>query len=219
MQATVRTVQPRPVDRATRVLQVLLVVAIVESFIHYADNTLRYDDYTVSDPSLLGSLVKQWTIPISWVLFTAAALVGYRRFREGRWPQAAAWIGAYSASGLISVFHYVDISLSDLSAFQNTFVFLDVIVGALVLGFAVWTAVRGPATCSPGRRSLRSNGVSRSLGRPSWRPCSTPTSSTSSTPRPSRSRSARTCPSTRRPATTSATSRCTSMRGARAGWP
>jgi hypothetical protein len=134
----------RPVDRATRVLQVLLVAAIVESFIHYTDNTLRYDDYTVSDPSLLGSLVTRWMVPISWVLFTAAAVVGYRRFRQGRWPQAAAWIGAYSASGLISLLHYVDISLSDLSAFQNTFVFLDVILGALVLGFAVWTALREP---------------------------------------------------------------------------
>ena len=132
----------RPVDRATRALRVLLVAAIVESFIHYTDNTLRYDDYTASNPSLIGSLVTRWMIPISWVLFTAAAVVGYRRFRQGRWPQAAAWIGAYSASGLISVFHYVDISPSDLSAFQNTFVFLDVILGALVLAFAVWTSVR-----------------------------------------------------------------------------
>ncbi len=47
----------RPVDRATRVLHVLLVAGFVESFIHYTDNTLRYDDYTVSDPSLIGSLV------------------------------------------------------------------------------------------------------------------------------------------------------------------
>jgi hypothetical protein len=144
MEASVRIADVRPVDRATRVLQVLLVVAIVESFVHYTDNTLRYDDYTVSDPSLIGSLVTRWVIPVSWVLFTAAAVVGYRRFRQGRWPQAAAWIGAYSASGLISVLHYVDISLSDLSAFQNTFVFLDVALGALVLAFAIWTAVRAP---------------------------------------------------------------------------
>jgi hypothetical protein len=154
MQTTVRTVDLRPVDRATRLLQVVLGAAIVESFIHYTDNTLRYDDYTVSDPSLLGSLVTRWVIPISWVLFTAAALVGYRRFRQGRWPQAAAWIGAYSASGLISVLHYVDISLSDLSGFQNTFVFLDVILGALVLAFAIWTALRGPDLAQPGDRPV-----------------------------------------------------------------
>jgi hypothetical protein len=126
------------------VLQVLLVVAIVESFVHYTDNTLRYDDYTISDPSFPGSLVVRWVIPVSWVLFTVAAFVGYRRFRQGRWPQAAAWIGAYSASGLVSVLHSVDISLSDLSAFQNTFVFLDVALGVLILAFAIWTALRPP---------------------------------------------------------------------------
>jgi hypothetical protein len=121
----------------TRVLQALLVVAVVESFVHYTDNTLRYDDYTVPDPSVLGGLVQQWVIPLSWVLFTAAAVIGYRRFRQGRDPEAAAWIGAYSVSGLVSTLHYTDISPSDLSAFQNTFVFADVALGLLLLGFAV----------------------------------------------------------------------------------
>jgi hypothetical protein len=141
MAATVTTTS---VDRPTRILQVLLVVTIIESFVHYTDNTFRYDDYTVDDPSVLGSLVKQWTIPISWVLFTAAGIVGYRRFREGRIPQAAALLGVFSVSGLISVLHYTDISMSALSAFQNTFVFLDVILGAMVLTFAVWAALRAP---------------------------------------------------------------------------
>ncbi len=130
----------------TRLLQLLIAVTVVESFVHYTDNTVRYDDYTVADPSILGGLVKQWVIPVSWVLFTAAAVVGYRRFREGRWPQAAAFLGAYSASGLISLLHYTDISLDDLSAFQNTFVFLDVALGALVLAFGVWTALDPPDT-------------------------------------------------------------------------
>jgi hypothetical protein len=135
----------RPIDRPTRVLQVLLVVAVIESFVHYADNTLRYDDYTADDPSLVGSLVTRWIIPVSWVLFTAAAVIGYRHFRRGNWTKSAAWIGAYSASGLISVLHYIDISPSDLSAFQNTFVFLDVLLGALILAFALWVAlVHGP---------------------------------------------------------------------------
>ena len=132
------------IDHRTRVLQVLLVVAVAESFVHYTDNTLRYDDYTVDDPSLLGQLVTQWLIPVSWVLFTAAAVMGYRHFRRGNWPRAAAWLGAYSASGLISLLHYTDISVSDLSAFQNTFVFADIVLGALILAFALWTALRPP---------------------------------------------------------------------------
>lgn len=135
--------------RSARVLQVLLALTIVESFVHYLDNTLRYDDYTVPDPSILGGLVKQWVIPVSWVLFTIAGITGYRRFREGRYPQAAAFLGAYSVSGLISLLHYTDISLDDLSTFQNTFVFLDVALGALVLAFALWVAMAGPGRAVP----------------------------------------------------------------------
>jgi hypothetical protein len=136
------------VDRPARLLRVLVAVTIVESFIHYADNTIRYDDYTVADPSFLGSLVKQGVIPVSWVLFTVAGIVGYRRFRDGRRPQAAAWIGAYSVSGLVSALHYTDISVSDLSAFQNSFVFLDVALGVLLVGFAVWTALHPTVTAA-----------------------------------------------------------------------
>jgi hypothetical protein len=136
------------VDRPARLLRVLVAVTIVESFIHYADNTIRYDDYTVADPSFLGSLVKQWVIPVSWVLFTVAGIVGYRRFRDGRRPQAAAWIGAYSVSGLVSALHYTDISVSDLSAFQNSSVFLDVALGVLLVGFAVWTALHPTVTAA-----------------------------------------------------------------------
>jgi hypothetical protein len=128
----------------TRLLQLLLAVAIAESFVHYLDNTLEYDDYTVADPSILGGLVERWVIPIGWVLFTAAAAVGYRRFRANDWPRAAAWLGGYSASGLISVLHYTDISVDDLNAFQNAFVLADVALGALVLAFALWTALRPP---------------------------------------------------------------------------
>jgi hypothetical protein len=128
-------------DHRSRLLQVLLVVAVLESLVHYADNALPYDDFAVDDPSVLGGLVKQWVIPVSWVLFTAAAVVGYRRFRQGRFAEAAAWLGAYSVSGLISVLHYTDISPSDLSAFQNTFVFADVVLGVLVLAFAIWLAL------------------------------------------------------------------------------
>ena len=128
-----------------RLLQVLFAVTVAESFVHYLDNTIEYDDYTVANPSILGGLVKQWVIPVSWVLFTAAGVVGYRRFREARWPQAAAFLGAYSASGLISLLHYTDISMDDLNAFQNTFVFADVALGAAILAFALWTAWAPPA--------------------------------------------------------------------------
>jgi uncharacterized membrane protein YhaH (DUF805 family) len=122
------------------VLRVLLAVAIVESFVHYLDNTVRYSDYTGPNPPAPGSWIAQWMIPVSWVLFTAVAVVGYRRFRDRRYSSAAAYLAIYSISGLISIGHYQAISPSDLSGFQNTFVFLDIALGVAILSFAVWTS-------------------------------------------------------------------------------
>ena len=129
---------PRPLA----VLRVLLAVAIVESFIHYLDNTIRYADYTGADPPAATAWIARWMIPVSWVLFTAAAVAGYRRFREGRWSLAAGWLAIYSVSGLISFGHYLGVSISDLTLFQNTFVFLDIALGIAILSFSLWTARR-----------------------------------------------------------------------------
>src|SRR4051795_8459131 len=92
------------------VLRVLLTVGIAESFVHYLDNTVRYSDYTGPNPPLVSSWIAQWMIPVSWVAFTAMAIIGYRRFAQGRYPEAAAWLGAYSVSGLVSLGHYLGIS-------------------------------------------------------------------------------------------------------------
>ncbi|MEY2473368.1 MAG: hypothetical protein QOK28_2697 [Actinomycetota bacterium] len=121
------------------VLRVLLAIAIGESFVHYLDNTVRFSEYQGSPP-FITAWIAQWMIPASWVLFTAAAAFAYRRFRQRRWPEAAAWLGAYSASGLISPAHYLGVSISDLSVFQNTFVFLDIALGIAVLSYALWIA-------------------------------------------------------------------------------
>lgn len=80
------------------------------------------------------------------MLFTLAAIVGYRRFREGKPRQAAAWLAVYSASGFISILHYTDISVDDLDVFQNSLVFLDIALATVILSFAVWVAWRGPPT-------------------------------------------------------------------------
>ena len=126
--------------RPLTVLRVLLVVGIAESFVHYLDNTIRYSDYTGPNPPAATSWIAQWMIPVAWVVFTAVGLLAYRRFREGRFSEAAAYLAIYSASGLISIGHYVGISINDLSLFQNTFVFLDIALGVAILSFAIWTA-------------------------------------------------------------------------------
>ncbi|HEY3833239.1 MAG TPA: hypothetical protein VGO03_13160 [Acidimicrobiia bacterium] len=130
----------RPRNRPVTLLRCVLVVAVAESFVHYLDNTLRFSDYTGNDPPAVTSWISRWMIPVSWVLFTAAAVMGYRHFRQGHFPAAAAYLGVYSLSGLISIGHYLGVSISDLSVFQNVFVFLDIALGVIILVFAIWTA-------------------------------------------------------------------------------
>jgi len=139
---TTATAQKTPLT----VLRVLLTVGIAESFVHYLDNTVRFSDYTGPNPPAVSSWIAQWMIPVSWVLFTAVGLLGYRRFRQGRLSEAAAYLAIYSVSGLISIGHYAGISINDLSVFQNTFVFLDIALGIAVLSFAVWTARHAKAS-------------------------------------------------------------------------
>ena len=61
----------------------------------------------------------------------------------------------YSLSGLISIGHYLGVSIGDLSVFQNVFVFLDIALGATVLAFAIWTARHAQALPAQGRVSVR----------------------------------------------------------------
>jgi hypothetical protein len=76
-------------------------------------------------------------VAASWFLYFAA-VIGYRCFRPGRWSRAAAWLAVYSTGGLVSIAHYVQISNTDLSPFQNTFVALDIALGlAAILAFAI----------------------------------------------------------------------------------
>ncbi len=113
-------------------------VTIVESLrpLHWTSRSAT-TIYTVLDPSVLGGLVKQAGHPR-----LLGALHGGRRRRLP--PLQAA--GATSSRRRlprrllgqrrsISLLHYTDISLDDLSAFQNTFVFADVALGAAVLAF------------------------------------------------------------------------------------
>lgn len=128
-----------------RVLQVLLGAAVAVSVVHYVDNTLRWDDFVAADPADRSlSFIARWTIPVAWVAFTACAVMAYRRFQEQRWAPAAAWLGAYSGSGLVGLGHYLDLSPSDLDPFQNAHVMIDIALGAAILVYAVRLSLRAP---------------------------------------------------------------------------
>ncbi|HEV8623191.1 MAG TPA: hypothetical protein VG034_01925 [Acidimicrobiia bacterium] len=120
----------------------VFVTALLLSVVHYIDNTVRFDDYTGGKDGF----VTQAMIPISWVLFTAAGVAGYRALLQGNRGLGASLLGVYSVSGLIGILHYTTVSPSDFSAFQNTFIGLDFLAGLAVFVMAVRLAVSRPPT-------------------------------------------------------------------------
>ncbi len=131
-----------PIDRPTTALRALLAATILISIVHYTDNTIRYDVYTGGK----SSFIKEWMIPASWVVFTAAGIAGYLYFRKARWTRAAVALALCSVGGLIDVGHFTSVSPSDFDAYQLVFIFLDFLIGGVVLfAFVIWiTRARVP---------------------------------------------------------------------------
>lgn len=119
-------------DELTIVLRVWLS-ALLLSVVHYIDNTVRFDDSTGGQDGF----VTRAMIPISWALFTAAGIAGYRALKAGNRGLGGSLLGVYSVSGLIGIFHYTSVSPSDFSAFQNTFIGLGFLAGLAVFLLAV----------------------------------------------------------------------------------
>jgi len=115
------------------VVRTVFLTALLLSVVHYIDNTVRFDDYTGGKKGF----VTQAMIPVSWVLFTAAGVAGYRALKQGNRGLGGSLLGVYSVSGLIGLGHYTTVSPRDFDWFQNTFIALDFLAGLSVFVLAV----------------------------------------------------------------------------------
>jgi hypothetical protein len=129
-----------PSERSTRLLTGLLIAAVLASIVHYVDNVVRYEEYAPDGAGLITAPV----IAASWWFFTAFGAWGYVNFRRGEPHRAAVGLAVYSISGLIGLVHYTTVSPSDFDLLQNTFVVLDVLLGAAILAFAARLALQTP---------------------------------------------------------------------------
>ena len=132
-------------------VRTVFVPALLLSVVHYVDNTVRFDDYTGGKKGF----VTRGMIPLSWVLFTAAGVAGYRALKQGNGGLGGSLLGAFSVSGLIGLGHYTTVSPSDFDWFQNTFIALDFLAGLAVFVMAVRLAT-GRAVSRPLTTSGRS---------------------------------------------------------------
>ena len=124
----------------TRLLQTLLVTAVLVSIVHYVDNVVRFEDYAPAGAGLVTAPL----VAASWFVLTGFGLWGYLSYRRGRYRSAAVGLAVYSVSGLVGVVHYREVSPSDFDPLQNTFVSLDIVLGAAILATACRLAWRPP---------------------------------------------------------------------------
>jgi len=126
-------------------VRIVFVVALLLSVVHYIDNTVRFDDYTGGK----SGFVTRPMIPLSWVLFVAAGVAGYRALVQGNRTRGGWLLAVYSVSGLVGVGHFTTVSPSDFSAFQLTFIVLDFLAGLAM--FLVAARVATTKAVSPPR--------------------------------------------------------------------
>ena len=110
--------------------------------------------------------VKRWMTPISWLLFTAAGVIGYRRFRRHRFADPALWLAVYSTSGFVSLLHFVDITPSELTPLGPDLVRLVDLLAVELGTEELRAAARGRSD----RHSRRSRQQATSGGRSSPHP-------------------------------------------------
>jgi hypothetical protein len=123
----------------------ILGFGIVSTAIHFTHNFVAIEDYPQSD--LIPNWVVQVAIVVSWPIFTAIAVRGYRLYAGGDARGARPWLLWYAAWTLFSLGHFTEGNPDIPPVFYAT-IFTDVLAGLLVLGFVLWSAQAG--TTSPG---------------------------------------------------------------------
>ena len=114
-----------------KTLRILAGALIVSSAIHYTDNAFLVDEYPGTEP---GGAVG---VPLFWLGFTAAGLIGYRLYERGRRPLAEALLIVFGYGGVTSIGHYLSGGMSELAWWRHVSVWSDIVLGSLVIAFAV----------------------------------------------------------------------------------
>jgi hypothetical protein len=129
-----------------RALNVVFFAAVASSIVHYSDNYLAFDRFPNGGPAPEITADAIW---IAWVVFTAFGVAGYVAYRRGELRKGAALFAVYSLSGLIGLGHYTAPGMSELAWWRHVHVWVDVLCGAAVLAFAVWSTRREMSPSAP----------------------------------------------------------------------
>ncbi len=115
-------------------LRAILAFAIASTAIHYTHNFVEVHRYP--GPHGAFDTFTRVLIVVSWPLLTAIGLIGYRRYREGRYEVAKIALAVYSVAGLITPAHFIFGEPHIPAVFYAT-LFTDALAGLAVLTFAL----------------------------------------------------------------------------------
>jgi hypothetical protein len=129
-----RTIDPPSV--AT--VRAVVAATVVLTLFHFTDNAVAIDSYP--KPSWQPDWFV-WVVVASWPLFTAAGVLGYRAYRDGRYSTAHPLLLFYSYAGLVSLGHFLYGGPDELTTRGLVSMLVDAVAGSAVLAVAIWSIV------------------------------------------------------------------------------
>jgi hypothetical protein len=130
------------IQTARRILPVLFWTAVVVSIVHYTDNFANYGDY----PHGNGPEPSAGVVLSAWFVLTPFGLAGWWLYMHGRIRAGAMLLIVYSTSGLVGIGHYTVAGMTAQPAWRQAHVIADILLGAAVFAFALWSILALPRT-------------------------------------------------------------------------
>lgn len=115
-------------------LKSLLIASIISTAIHLSDNYLYIEKYP--QPESISSS----SIYLSWIIWTAIALIGYGLYKRDRFWLSYSCLIIYSFCGIDSLGHYLYGAMSEFSVKMHLFIATDGLAGLAILGFVLWSS-------------------------------------------------------------------------------
>jgi len=128
------TVQAEEERRKLTLLKTILAAGMLSTAIHYTHNFVAVNRYP--GPKDLYTVTRV-AIVVAWPLLTWIGLMGYRRYREGRYREAQVCLAVYSITGIVTLGHFI-YGNPKIPAFFYATLFTDALTGFAILAFAVW---------------------------------------------------------------------------------
>ncbi|MGK7952206.1 MAG: hypothetical protein AB4368_26335 [Xenococcaceae cyanobacterium] len=110
-------------------LLLFLIASIVSTNLHYTDNATFIQNYPEPDWITVSDIYA------TWIGMTFMGILG----TQGQFWISYFCLTLYSFTGLSSPAHYFYGALSDFSIKMHALIWLDLLTGAFVLSFVVWS--------------------------------------------------------------------------------